>query len=249
MSFEGKKALITGGTRGIGKATALLLARKKCDVALGFMRNREAAEKTRQEIESLGVQCLLIQKNIYKVKNIQEIFQRVKEAWGTLDFFVSNAALGVLKPTSELTETGWNLTLDVNAKAFLFGAQEAAKLMQERGGKIVAVSSIGSHFCLPGYAAMGASKAAIETLTRYLAQELAPKGILVNAVSGGPVDTEALRFFPNYQTLMKITVERTPLHRMGCPEDLAKVIVWLLSEDANWVVGQTIVADGGLTLG
>lgn len=249
MAFEGKRALITGGTRGIGRATALLLAERGCHLALNYMRNQKAAEETRREIERLGVECLLLPANLYKLKNIRDMFAALKKEWGHLDYFVSNAALGDLRPAMQITETGWNLTMDVNAKAFLFGVQEAVKLMEGRKGKIVATSSVGSIFSLPGYGVIGASKAAIETLARYLAQELAPKNIWVNVASGGPVETESLKAFPNYEEVARFTLAKTPFKRMGTPEDIAKVILWLLSDDSDWVTGQTVVADGGLTLG
>ncbi len=246
--MEGKKVLITGGSRGIGRAIALELAKRGCDVAINYMRNDEAAEETARAIRALGRECLKIRKNIFKVANVRELFARVREAWGRLDFFVSNAALGALAPPLEMPEKGWDLAMNVNAKAFLYGVQEAVRLMPE-GGKIVAISSIGAHFVLPGYVAVGASKAALETLVRYLARELAPRGILVNAVSGGPVLTDALRMFPNAEQIIRFAEEQTPLGRIGRPEDLAKVVAWLLSPDADWVVGQVIVADGGLSLG
>ncbi|MFN4182239.1 MAG: SDR family oxidoreductase [bacterium] len=249
MRFEGKRALITGGSRGIGKAIALLLAREGCHIAINYMRNRKTAEETQQEILQMGVECLLLEKNIYKWKNVKELFAELRKHWDYLDYFVSNAALGTLRPVISLPEAGWDLAMDVNAKAFLAGFQEAVRMMEGRKGKIGAISSIGSHFHLPGYAGIGASKAAIETLVRYMAKEAAEKNIWVNAVSGGPVETDSLRSFPNYEFMQKYTIEHTPFHRMGRPEDIARVAVWLLSDESDWVTGQVIVADGGLTLG
>ncbi len=249
MRFLGKRALITGGTRGIGKAIAVLLAREGCNVALNFLRNRKAGEETQKEIQAMDVECLLVEKNLYKWKNVQEMFGELRKHWDHLDYFVSNAAMGVLKPVGEMPETGWDLAMDVNAKAFLVGVQEAVKMMQGRKGKIVAISSIGSYFHLPGYSGIGASKAALESLIRYMARELAGKNIWVNGVSGGPVETDSLRMFPNYQFIVQYAIEHTPFHRIAVPEDLAKVAVWLLSDDSDWVTGQVIVADGGLTLG
>lgn len=247
--FEGKKALVTGGSRGIGRAIALELARRGCHVAINFMRNVEAAEQTARDVRAHNVECLLLRKNLYKVENIKAMFKEYEQQWGSLDFFVSNAALGVLRHASELPEKGWELAMDVNAKAYLFGSIEAARRMKNGKGKIVGVSSIGSQFVLPGYVAIGASKAAIEAITRYLAYELAPHNIYVNAVSGGPVLTDALKSFPNYEQVVKFTEERTPFKRLGTPEEIARAAVWLLSDDSDWVVGQTIVVDGGLSLG
>ncbi|MEP0814240.1 MAG: enoyl-[acyl-carrier-protein] reductase FabL [bacterium] len=247
--FSGKKALITGGSRGIGRACAIHLAEHGADVAINYLRNVSAAEETAEQVRSRGSQALLLKYNVGKVENIQEMFSELKEKWGGLDIFISNAVLGVLRPADVFPEKGWEMTVDINAKAYLFCAQEAVKLMEgRRRGHIVALSSIGSIRCMPGYSVIGASKAAIETLTRYLALELAPRNINVNCVSGGPIDTDALRAFPNYEELIAETASKTPLGRMGTPEDLANVVVWLCSDESSWVTGQTIIADGGLTL-
>ncbi len=248
-AMSGRKALITGGSRGIGRACAVHLAEHGCDVAINYLRNSAAAEETAELVRSHGSEALLLRYNVGKVENIQEMFSEVKDKWGHLDIFISNAVLGVLRPAEVFPEKGWEMTVDINAKAYLFCAQEAVKLMNGRNkGHIVALSSIGSIRCMPGYSVIGASKAAIETLTRYLALELAPKHINVNCVSGGPIDTEALRAFPNYDELVADTEKNTPLGRMGTPEDLANVVVWLCSDESSWVTGQTIIADGGLTL-
>ncbi|MHA2620331.1 MAG: SDR family oxidoreductase [bacterium JZ-2024 1] len=247
--FSGKKALVTGGSRGVGRAIAEELARRGCDVAINYLRNMEAAEETARTVRSYGSDCILLRKNLYKVENIKAMFEEYDRQWESLDFFVSNAALGVLRGVSDFPEKGWELAMDVNAKAYLFGAAEAAKRMKNGKGKIVGISSIGSHFVLPGYVAIGASKAAIEAITRYLAYELAPRNIYVNAVSGGPVLTDALRSFPNYEQIVKFTEERSPFKRLGTPQEIAKVVAWLLSDESDWVLGQTIVVDGGLSLG
>lgn len=247
--FHGKKALVTGGSRGIGRAVSLELARHGCDVAINFMRNTEAAEHTANEVRALGVSCILLRKNLFRTENVVAVFKEYEAQWGPLHYFVSNAALGVLRPVTGFPEKGWDLAMDVNAKAYLFGASEAARLMNGHKGKIVAISSIGSQFVLPGYAAIGASKAAIETLTRYLAYELAPQNIYVNAVAGGPVATDALKSFPNYEQVVEFTRQRSPFKRMGTPEEIAKAVLWLLSDDSDWVTGQTLIVDGGLSLG
>lgn len=248
-SMKGRKAIITGGSRGIGRACALHLAEHGCDVAINYLRNVKAAEETAELVREHGVEALLLRYNVGKVENIHEMFAELREKWGYLDIFISNAVLGVLRPAEIFPEKGWEMTVDINAKAYLFCAQEAVKLMEDRDkGHIVALSSIGSVRCMPGYSVIGAAKAAIETLTRYLALELAPKHINVNCVSGGPIDTDALKTFPNYEELVAETQKKTPLGRMGTPEDIANVVVWLCSDESSFVTGQTIIADGGLTL-
>lgn len=246
--LSGKRALVTGGSRGIGRAIALRLAGLGADVAVNYVKNEQAAAETALAIERLGRRALAIKADVAEPKEVKSLFSTVKETFGGLDIFVSNAVSGVLGPATRIGKFGWDLALNANARAFLLGAQEAAKLFPESGGKIVAVSSIGSFSCLPGYAAVGASKAALETLVRYFAKELAPRGINVNAVSGGPVDTDALDYFPEKERILEIWKARTPTGRIAAPDEIAAVAVFLLSDDASWMQGQTIVVDGGLTL-
>lgn len=246
--FAGRRALITGGSRGIGRAIAFKLASLGATVAINYIRNDEAAEETALAIERLGRPALKMKADVSEPKEIKRLFEAVKEAFGGLDIFVSNAVSGVLGPATRIGKFGWDLALNANARAFMIGVQEAAKLFPETGGKIVAVSSIGSFVCLPGYAAVGASKAALEALVRYFARELAPHGINVNAVSGGPVNTSALDYFPDKEKLLEMWKERTPTHRIAQPEEIAAVAVFLLSDEASWIQGQTVVVDGGLTL-
>ena len=246
--FAGKRALITGGSRGIGRAIAFKIASLGATVAINYIKNDEAAEETALAIERLGRPALKMKADISEPKEIKRLFEAVKEAFGGLDIFVSNAVSGVLGPATRIGKFGWDLAMNANARAFMIGVQEAVKLFPETGGKIVAVSSIGSFTCLPGYAAVGASKAALEALVRYFARELAPHGINVNAVSGGPVNTSALDYFPDKEKLLEMWKERTPTHRIARPEEIAGIAAFLLSDEASWIQGQTIVADGGLTL-
>ncbi len=246
--FAGKRALVTGGSRGIGRAVSLLLASRGADVAVNFVRDEESAARTVDEIKKLGRMALPIKADISDHLQVKELFSKIKESFGTLDFFVSNAVSGVLGPAARIGRLGWDRALNTNTRSFLLCVQQAVKLFGESGGKIVAVSSIGSFTCLPGYAAVGASKAALETLVRYFGRELAPKGINVNAVSGGPVNTSSLDYFPDKERIMGIWKERTPTHRIAEPDEIASVVSFLLSDEASWIQGRTIVVDGGLTL-
>ena len=248
MRFEHKKALVTGGSRGIGRAISLGLAAEGADVAINYIKNEEAAAETISEIEALGRKAIAIQADISDPTGVKELFRRVKEDLGGLDLFISNAVSGVVGPAERIGKFGWERAMNTNTRAFLLGAQQAAKLFGDGGGRIVAVSSIGSFTCLPGYTAVGASKAALEALVRYFAKELAPKKINVNAVSGGPVETSALDYFPDKEELLKEWKARTPTGRIAKPEELAAVALFLLSDAAAWIQGQTIVVDGGLTL-
>ncbi len=246
--FEGKKALVTGGSRGIGRAISLGLASVGADVAINYLKDEQAAGETISEIEALGRNAIAIQADISDPKGVKELFRRVKEDLGGLDLFISNAVSGVVGPAERIGKFGWDRAMNTNARAFMLGVQQAVKLFGDRGGRIVAVSSIGSFTCLPGYTAVGASKAALEALVRYFAKELAPKKINVNAVSGGPVETSALDYFPDKEELLKEWTARTPTGRIAKPEELAAVALFLLSDEAAWIQGQTVVVDGGLTL-
>jgi len=246
--FSGKRALITGGSRGIGRAIAVTLAGLGADVAINFVKHEDAAAETALAVERLGRRAIKVKADVAEPKEIKELFAAVKASFGGIDLFVSNAVSGVLGPASRIGRFGWDVALNANARAFLIGVQEAVKLFPDSGGKIVAVSSVGSFTVLPGYAAVGASKAALETLVRYFARELAPRGINVNAVSGGPVDTAALDYFPEKETVLEAWKARTPTHRIAKPEEIASVVAFLLSDEASWIQGQTIVVDGGLTL-
>lgn len=246
---ERKVALVTGGTRGIGKEIALKLADQGYDLVINYLRNRSAAKETAAELEEKGVRVHLIKANVGDVNNIKEMFAEIDREFGRLDVFVSNAASGVLRPLMELEESHWDWTMNINSRAYLFSAQEAAKLMEKNGGgKIVALSSLGSQRVIPNYTTVGVSKAALESLTRYLAVELAPKNIAVNAVSGGAVDTDALKHFPNRDELLNDATTRTPAGRVVTPDDLANAVMFLLSDEAFMIRGQTIIVDGGLSL-
>lgn len=246
---ETKVALVTGSSRGIGKRIAIKLAERGYDLVINYARNKEAALDTAAEIEALGRRALVVKANVGKLDKIQEMFQQIDEHYGRLDVFINNAASGVLRPLMEIEEKHWDWTMDINSKALLFCAQEAAKLMEKNGGgKIVSLSSIGSIRYLKNYTAVGVSKAAVEALTRYLAVELAEKGISVNAVSGGAVDTDALTHFPNREELLADASARTPAGRIVEPDDLANAVLFLISDEAEMIRGQTLIVDGGLSL-
>jgi len=249
MSFEGKIALVTGGSRGIGRAISLELARRGADVIINYFRNRSAAEETVREIERLGRRVHAIKAHIGDPDKANAMFDEVEEVFGGLDILINNAASGYIRPVMEQEVKGWDWTMNINARSILFNSQRAARMMEPRGGgKIVNISSIGSFRVLPEYVVIGVSKAAVEALTRYLAVELAPMNIVVNAVSGGVVDTDALRFFPRREEMIRVSQERTPAGRLVEPQDIANVVAFLCSDEASMIRGQTIVVDGGYTL-
>ena len=248
MIFKNKVALITGGSRGIGKSIVLTLAKEGCHIFLNYVNNDAAAEEVQKEASTLGVKVELYKANAGDPNEIKKMTTSCAEKLGRLDFLIHNAALGAFKPVMKLRENQWNLSLDINAKAFFLFAQAAAPYLEKTGGRLLSLSSLGSQKFLDDYGAIGISKATLECLVRYLAVELGPKGIRVNCVSGGPIDTDALKMFPKYETMKIQCAEHTPLGRLGKPEDISKVIKFLCSSDSDWITGQTIVADGGLSL-
>jgi enoyl-[acyl-carrier protein] reductase III len=248
LDFTGRKALVTGGSRGIGRAIAVRLAESGFDVAVNYLRNKGPAEETAAAIQRSGRRALLVKGNIADTDSHEATFQRLQEEFGGLDVLVSNAASGVIKPAMELTPRHWQWTMDINASALLSLAQHAVPLMAGRSGSIVAVSSLGAVRAIPNYAAVGASKAALESLVRHLAIELAPQGIRVNAISAGVVDTDALKHFPNREQLLSESARRTPAGRLVEPTDVADILLFLVSPLASMMVGQTIVVDGGYAI-
>ena len=245
-NLEGKVALVTGGSRGIGKAIALELARRGADVAINYFRSHAAARETQAEIEALGVRCRRFKAHLGDAARIGQLFADVRSEFPRLDILINNAASGVQRPALELEEKHWDWTMNINAKAPWLCAMEAVKLMTN-GGRIVNITSLGSQKVLPYYFSVGTSKAALEALTRYLAVELAPKGIWVNAVSGGYVDTSALDHFPNRDEMLR-SAEDIPAGRMLTPDDIARVVAFLCGDQAEMIRGQVIVVDGGLSL-
>ena len=248
MSLDGKLALVTGSGRGIGRAIALKLASRGADIIVNFFRHRESAEQTAKDIEALGVKAEVIRSNVGDPAKVDEMFDMIGNKFGRLDILINNAASGVGRPLVDIDVKAWEWTMDINVRASLLCAQRAAKLMEGRGGKIVGISSLGSRFVLPNYTVVGVSKAALEALTRYLAIELAPKGICVNAVAASAVETDALKFYFK-EGLVQDSRQATPAGRMVVPEDVANVVAFLCSEEAFMIRGQTIIIDGGTSVG
>jgi enoyl-[acyl-carrier protein] reductase III len=251
MRFEGKVALVTGSGRGIGRAIALRFAQEGADLIINFFRNRGPAEETAETIRSLGRKAIVVKANIGDIEGIDSLFDEVEECFHGLDILVCNAASGYNRPVMEQKPKGWDWTMNINARSALFCSQRAVPLMEKRGGgSIVNISSPGSFRVMPEYVVVGASKAALEALTRYLAVELGPLGITVNAVSPGVVETDALKHFNlmEDERVIPQVVAATPAGRIASPEDVAGIVAFLCSPEANMIRGEVIVVDGGFTL-
>ena len=245
--LAGKVALITGAARGIGRAVALKLARGGCDVVANYYNSADEAQTLCDDIRALGRRALPVQASVGIPDSVDEMFAAIGREFDRLDIIVSNAASGVLKPTVEMTLKHFRWCMETNALALNLVTQRALPLMHD-GGRIIAMSSLGSVRAMPGYGFVGASKAALEALARSLAQELGPRGIRVNVVSAGVVDTDALAYFPNRDELLADFARRTPAGPVLTTVDVANAVYLLCLPEAQMINGHTLVVDGGFAI-
>lgn len=246
--YLNKVVCVTGSSRGIGRELAIRFAQEGADVVINYFRNGDAAREVAKEIEELGHKTLLVRANMAQEDKIIAMFEQIRSEFGRLDVFVHNAASGRNRSAMEVDTKGWDWTLSVNTRAFLIGAQQAVSLMPEAGGAVLALSSFGSDRVFPYYTTVGASKAALESLVRYFAIELASKKINVNAISAGAIMTDALGHFPEMDKTLEAVNAKMPYHRMVTPEDIGNLALFLCSKEAEMIRGQTVKIDGGITL-
>jgi enoyl-[acyl-carrier protein] reductase III len=250
--FENRIVFVSGSGRGIGATIALHFASLGADVVVNYFRNRQPAEETADSIRKLGRKALVVKANMGVIEDIDRLFETVEQEYHGLDIFIHNAASGYNRSVMEQKAKGWDWTMNINARSLLFAAQRVVPLMESRGGgSIVTISSPGAGRVLPEYVVVGASKAAIEAITRYLAVELASKNIVVNAVAPGMVLTDALQHFEMVRSdvhLAEKATRITPAGRLVTPQDVAQVVAFLCSPQAHMIRGQVITVDGGAAL-
>ena len=246
-ALAGKVALVTGASRGIGRAIARKLASAGCDVAVNYYNSHDEAQQLCVELRGLGRRALAVQGSVGVPDSVDEMFAEVRKHFDRIDIVVSNAASGVLKPAMEMSLKHWRWCLETNAFALDLLAQRAVPLMKD-GGRIIAMSSLGAQRAMPDYGFIGASKAALESLARTLAQELGPRNIRVNVVSAGVVDTDALAYFPNREQLLANFAQRTPAGPVLTPDDVAGAVYLLCLPEAAMINGHTLVVDGGFCI-
>jgi enoyl-[acyl-carrier protein] reductase III len=246
-TLSGKVALVTGAARGIGRAVTLKLAASGCDVVANYYNSHEEAEAVCAEVRAMGRRAVAIKASVGLPESVDELFAALRTTFDRVDIVVSNAASGVLRPAMEMTLKHWRWCMETNALALNLLAQRAVPMMPA-GGRIVALSSLGALRAMPHYGFIGASKAALESLVRTLAQELGPRGIRVNAVSAGVVDTDALQHFPNRAELLESFARRTPAGPVLTPQDVAGAVYLLCLPEAGMINGHTLFVDGGFAI-
>jgi enoyl-[acyl-carrier protein] reductase III len=242
-----KVALVTGGARGIGRATALKLASAGADIAVVYYNSSDEAARLVEELNGLGSRAHAFQSNVADHSSVKDLMAEFREQFNQLDFLISNAASGVLKPAMQMSTKHWRWCLETNALALNHLVTEARELMPV-GGRVLALSSLGAHRAIPNYAFIGASKAALEALVRSLSLELAEAGINVNTISAGVVDTDALKHFPNREQLLEAYQAHSLADRPLSPADVADVVYLLCLPEASMIKGQTIFVDAGYSI-
>lgn len=247
QALENKVALVTGGARGIGKATALKLAEQGCDIAIVYFNSSDTAMELVKEIEHLGRRAIAIQANVADHQSVKALFTEFEKHFDRLDFLISNAASGVLKPATKMSTKHWRWCMETNALALNHLVSEGRKWMV-KGSRVIALSSLGAHRAIPNYAFIGASKAALEALVRSLSLELAEEGISVNTVSAGVVDTDALKHFPNRTQLLDEYQAHSLSERSLTPKDVANTVYLLCLPEAEMIKGHTLFVDAGYSI-
>lgn len=245
--LQGKVAVVTGASKGIGAAIAKAYAAEGATVVVNYASDRAGGERVAAEIEAKGGKAIAVQGDVAKAGDVERLFDVTKESFGKVDVVVNNAGVFAFLPLEQVSEAEFHRQFNINVLGSLLVAQQAAKHIGADGGSIVNVSSVISESPLAGSSIYSATKGAVDTLSHALALELAPRKIRVNTVAPGGVDTEGARVLGiGDSDFGKDIIARTPLGRLGRPDDIAKVAVFLASDDSSWLTGERITASGGL---
>ena len=252
--FKDRVALVTGGSRGIGRAIGLRLAGEGADLVVTYRQNQPLVAEVVEAAAALGRRAVPVKADLIRKEDVEEIFRVTREEFGRLDIFVANAAATAFRPLLEQKDYNVERTFAVKVTAFILAAQQAVSLMPNGSGRIVAISGIDSTGVMAGHGLLGAAKASMETLVRYLAYELGPRGITVNGVCPGFIETDSSRLYlekglgkERAEATARLTA-LTPRRRLGRPADVASLVAFLCSDEADFLTGQTIILDGGLDL-
>lgn len=243
-ALAGKVAIVTGASRGIGRAIALKLANNGASVVVNYAGNTTKAQEVVAEIDKLGVESLAVQADVSKVADIQRLFEQTIERFGRLDILVNNAGINIYKPIIEVTEADFDKLFAINVKGTYFACQQAALHMSE-GGRIINFSSSTTAMMLPTYSAYVGTKGAVEQITRVVAKELGAKGIAVNVISPGPTDTELFREGKTEEQINRLA-QMAAFGKLGDVQEIADVVAFLASNEARWITGQNIRVNGGI---
>jgi enoyl-[acyl-carrier protein] reductase III len=244
-----KVVLITGASRGVGRETAILFGGQGARVVVNFKSNQDSAEEVAHQVREAGGQALTVRADVAEPEQVADMFAGIKEQWGGVDVLIANAAASAFKPLSEIKPHHIDRTLHITFHGFIYLVQHALTMMPP-GGRIVAVSGWDSFRVLPGHGLLGAAKAAMEAMVKYLAVELGPRQIGITSICPGPIVTDSFRIFagPNWDLYEKQWKAYSPTGRFATPLDIANIILFLSSPDSGWITGQNIVADGGISL-
>jgi 3-oxoacyl-[acyl-carrier protein] reductase len=245
--LSNKVAVVTGASKGIGAAIAKGLAAEGAAVVVNYSTSKQGADSVVSQVVKNGGKAIAVQGDVSKSADVKRIFAETKKAFGRLDILVNNAAIYEFAPLEQITDQHFDKQFNLNVKGLLFATQEAVKLFDGEGGSIVNISSVASLGTLPGSSVYSATKASVDAVTHVLARELGPKKIRVNAINPGPVDTEGFQSAGLAGSdFEKQATEKTPLGRIGKPDDIARVATFLASPDSGWLTGETLFASGGL---
>lgn len=245
-NLSGKVAVVSGASKGIGAAVAEKLADNGAAVIVNYSASAEQADSLVSRIKARGGKAKAVQADVSKPEEAARLIQAAVAEFGRIDILVNNAGVYEFRPLAQVDEQHFDRMFDLNVKGLLFATRAAGNAFDDRGGSIINISSVASQAALPNTSVYSATKAAVDSLTRTLAAELGPRKILVNSLLPGPVETEGTHAMADWDNFREFALSRTPLGRIGQPDDVANVALFLASDDAGWITGQVIPVSGGL---